>query len=52
VEITDELGKRANFKLSNEFLIDPDRLAIGDLRMLLGERQVQLLGPQSNNGGI
>jgi DNA polymerase-3 subunit alpha len=52
VEIADELGKRANFKLSSEFLVDPDRLAISDLRMLLGDRQVQFLGPQSSNGGM
>jgi DNA polymerase-3 subunit alpha len=49
VEITDESGKRANFKLSNDYQVDIDRLALGDLRLLLGERQVQLLGPQSGN---
>jgi DNA polymerase-3 subunit alpha len=52
VEIADEMGKRAKFKLSNEFLVDPDRLPIGDLKMLLGDHQVQLMGPQSINGGM
>lgn len=44
VEINNTQGKRAVFQLGAEYKVDIERLAMDDLKMLVGERGVHLVG--------
>ncbi|HMP01450.1 MAG TPA: DNA polymerase III subunit alpha, partial [Gemmatales bacterium] len=52
LDVSDAAGRHARLRLSDRYFVDTQRLALDDLRMLLGPENVILMGPggQSGNG--
>lgn len=48
LEVADGRGRSARLRLAERFFVDTHRLALDDLRLLLGRENVQLLGPGGN----
>lgn len=48
LDVADLAGRHARLRLADRYFVDTQRLAVDDLRLLLGPENVQLLGPGGN----